>query len=40
VFLGLTLKARELYEREQERAEVPATPPRPQYAVPLSARGG
>jgi len=42
VFLGLTLKARELHESEQARAEVPAAPapPRPQYAVPLSARGG
>ena len=42
VFLGLTLKARELHESEQARAEVPAeaAPLRPQYAVPLSARGG
>jgi O-antigen ligase len=41
VFLGLTLKARELHEKD-ERPEAAAPPqrPRPQYAVPLSARGG
>ena len=41
VYLGLTLKARELLESERS---APATPapgkPRPQYAVPRSARGG
>jgi len=42
VFLGLTLKARELHASEQARAAAPVAPerPRPQYAVPLSARGG
>ena len=40
VFLGLTLKARELHDSEQAGAAAPEAPPRPQYAVPLSARGG
>jgi len=41
VYLGLTLKARELLESERSSPATPApAKPRPQYAVPLSARGG
>jgi putative inorganic carbon (HCO3(-)) transporter len=41
IYLGLTLKARELLEGEQSAPATPVpTKPRPQYAVPLSARGG
>jgi len=41
VYLGLTLKARELLENERPATATPAPAKlRPQYAVPLSARGG
>ena len=41
VYLGLTLKARELLESERSAPATPApAKPRPRYAVPLSARGG
>ena len=41
VYLGLTLKARELLESERSAPTTPAPARlRPQYAVPLSARGG
>ena len=40
VYLGLTLKAGELHDGAGAAPAQPAQKPRPQYAVPLSARGG